>query len=178
MKKYLFIILTLCLICVSAAGCSKNEASQSDGGKYETHGISAVNGGVDNNSAKARKKPSAGGTVDVDLTVLSGTMVYAEVYNIILKPKKYIGKTIKIRGPYYAVNYNYGGTGRYYHYVIIEDAAACCRQGFEFIWNGEHAYPGDYPEDQTKIEVIGVFDSYDELGQTYYYLAIDHLSIL
>ena len=123
------------------------------------------------------KNPAAAaGSVDVDLTMLSRTMVYAEVFNITTNPKDYMGKTIKIRGPYNAVYYD--ETGLYYHYVIIPDASACCQQGLEFIWKGEHTYPNDYPKEKTIIEVVGVFGSYEELGRTYYYLTVDEVNVL
>ncbi|MCL1828352.1 MAG: hypothetical protein FWG32_02535 [Oscillospiraceae bacterium] len=145
MKKNLSFILFFCLICMFAAGCSGKETPQTDDG------------------------------VDVDLTILSSTMVYAEVYNITSSPGDYMGKTVKMSGPYYASYYS--ETGLYYHYVIVEDAAACCQSGLEFIWNGNHDYPEDYPEEQTIIEVVGVFGSYDELGRTYYFLSVDDISI-
>jgi len=114
---------------------------------------------------------------DVDLTLLSSTMVYAEVYNMTTaSPEDYFGKTVRMSGPYYASYYE--TTDQYYHYVVIEDATACCAQGLEFIWEGEHAYPDDYPEEAAMIEVSGTFGSYDELGRTYYYLSVDDLTIL
>lgn len=114
--------------------------------------------------------------VDVDLTRLSGTMVYAEVNNMMTSAEKYMDKTIRISGPYYASYLD--ETDEYYHYVIIEDATACCKQGIEFIWNGEHEYPGDYPEENARIEVTGVFQSHEVLGKTYYYLAVDEITVL
>lgn len=121
------------------------------------------------NESDADKKDSS---VDVDLTQMSSIMIYSEVYNMMIKPEDYIGKTIKISGPYYA---SYGeDTGKYYHYVIISDATACCSSGLEFIWDdNSHKYPEEYPEDDTEIELVGRFNSYEELGQTYYYLATD-----
>ena len=128
--------------------------------------------------SNSKAQDTAGGETAkaIDLTVLSSTMIYAEVYNIMTHPDEYMGKTIKMSGPYYASFYD--ATGLYYHYVVIEDATACCQQGLEFNWKGEHIYPDDYPEDGTKIEVTGVFSSYDELGRTYYYIAVDDISIL
>ena len=39
--------------------------------------------------------------VDVDLTVLSSTMVYSEVYNMLYNdPAHYLGKTVKARGEF------------------------------------------------------------------------------
>lgn len=111
----------------------------------------------------------------VDLTALSSTMVYAEVFNMMMEPERYIGRTIKMKGLYYASYYDV--TRKYYHYVIITDAAACCVQGLEFVWLGEHTYPDDYPEDDTEIEVTGVFKSYDEENITFYYIETDAIII-
>lgn len=112
--------------------------------------------------------------VDVDLTVLSSTMVYAEVYNMMSNPEEYVGKTIKIKGQYYSEYWD--DTQRYYHYVIISDATACCQSGIEFIWDDNyHVYPDEYPENDTEIEISGVFDSYEELGQKYYYLSVEDI---
>ena len=124
----------------------------------------------------AKKAEAKSNNIDVDLTALSSTMVYAEVYSIVTNPDQYVGKTIKMSGPY-AVDY-YDQTGLYYHFVLIEDATACCAQGLEFRRNGEYSYPHDYPPEQTKIEVSGVFEHYEELGQTYYYLAVDDVIVL
>ena len=113
---------------------------------------------------------------DVDLTVLSSIMVYAEVYNIMTNPEDYLGKTIKAKGMYYSSYYQ--ETDMNYHYVVISDAASCCSQGLEFKLNGSLAYQKDYPESQTEIELAGVFSSYDELDETYYYLAVEDITIL
>ncbi|MCL1917125.1 MAG: hypothetical protein FWG14_02230 [Peptococcaceae bacterium] len=120
--------------------------------------------------------PAADASVDVDLTVLSRTMVYAEAADMTNNPDNYIGKTVKMSGLYGSSQYDQ--TGRLFHYVLIEDAAACCQQGFEFVWNGEHIYPDDYPEETTQIEIVGVFQSYEVSGNTYYCLAVDNILVL
>ena len=121
-----------------------------------------------------KAEPTSG--VDVDLTVLSSTMVYAEVANMVAEPESYVGKTIKMQGQYYAQYYEL--TSRYYHFVIIADATACCAQGLEFVWLGEHAYPTDYPKDKTEIELIGIFESYKEDGDTYYRVSTKEVGVL
>ena len=113
--------------------------------------------------------------IDVDLTAMSSTMVYSEVYNMIMSPNDYVGKTIKVRGQYY--NGYSEDTKQYYHFVIVADATACCQQGLEFVWNGEHGI-SEYPEPLTEIEIVGVFGLYDELGNTYCYLAVDEIPVL
>ncbi len=103
---------------------------------------------------------------DYDLTAMSSTMVYAKVYQMMIKPEEYIGKKIKMSGQYYASYYD--STELYYHYCIIADATACCSQGIEFIWgDGDHVYPDEYPENYTEIVVEGTYGTYEELGVNY-----------
>ena len=120
--------------------------------------------------------PKGADGIDVDLSVLNETMVSAQLSGMMASPKTYIGKTIKISGVYDTSFFE--GTGLTYHYVITKDGDDCCREGMEFMWNGDHAYPEDYPEEKAKIEAVGIFESYEELGQIYYYLAVDELAVL
>lgn len=103
--------------------------------------------------------------VDVDLTQLSSTMVYSEVYNMFVSPEDYIGKTIKMKGAFSI--YQDETTDKVYYTCIIADATACCSQGLEFVWKGEHKYPEDYPELDSKITVTGEFQTYEENGSLY-----------
>ena len=97
---------------------------------------------------------AASGQVDVDLTKMSATMVYSEVYNMLAVPDDYIGKTVRMSGKFQV----YEGEGRNYYVVIIPDATACCQQGMEFIL----ADPDAYPEPGRDVTVTGVFDTYYE----------------
>lgn len=110
-------------------------------------------------------------SVDIDLTKLSSTMVFSEVYNMMVSPEQYMGKMVKAEGSFQV--YQDPDTKKNYYAVVIADATACCQQGLEFIWNGEHAYPDDYPEQESEIEITGVFQSYQEGSSTYYYLLVD-----
>lgn len=106
--------------------------------------------------------------LDVDLTTLSSTMVYSEVYNMMYEPDRYVGKRIKMDGQF-AV-YEDPNTGAVYTACIIMDATACCSQGLEFVLAGEKTYPDDYPELGSEIIVTGIFQLYDENGTTYCHL--------
>lgn len=100
--------------------------------------------------------------LDVDLTTLSSTMVYSEVYNMMYEPDRYVGKRIKMDGQF-AV-YEDPNTGAVYTACIIMDATACCSQGLEFVLAGEKTYPDDYPKLGSEITVTGTFQLYDENG--------------
>ena len=145
MKKYLSILLILCLISTLTVWYLYRETPV----------------------AQEAQRAHAAGGVDVDLTALSSTMVYAELFNIYSNPDRYMGKVIKARGSYSPFYYQEGD--KYYHYLIIADAGGCCEQGLEFILSGGRAYP----EAKTGIELIGVFAGYEERGKPRYYLAVD-----
>lgn len=103
--------------------------------------------------------PSADG-IDIDLTRLSSTMVYSEVYNMMTIPEDYIGKTVKMNGAFSV--YEDEQSGQLYFACIIQDATACCAQGIEFELEGEHSYPEDYPQIGENVTVTGVFETYRE----------------
>lgn len=103
--------------------------------------------------------------IDIDLTSLSSTMVYSEVYNMMVSPEKYLGKTVKMDGSF--ALYRDEAADKYYFACIIADATACCSQGIEFVLTDEYSYPDDYPEEGGEIRVVGVFDTYQEGGYTY-----------
>ncbi len=102
--------------------------------------------------------------VDIDLTAMSSTMVYAEVYNIVMSPKDYIGKTVKMSGEC-IVTPNEDNTKVYYA-CLIKDATACCSQGLEFELEDDN----NYPEAGETVTVSGVFGTYEEDGVLYCHL--------
>ena len=100
------------------------------------------------------------GAYDVDLTGLSSTMVYAEVYNMTTAPDTYVGKSVKMTGT--CDVYHDETTGKTYYACIIQDATACCASGIEF-----ELASGDYPSKGDEVTVSGTFDTYEEGGATY-----------
>ena len=105
--------------------------------------------------------PGKSGDVDVDLTQLSSTMVFAEVYHIMVEPKDYMGKRIRISG--ISTVYEDQKAGKSYYSCVVLDATACCAQGIEFkLRDGGH-----YPENDEEITVQGTFDTYEDGGYQY-----------
>lgn len=111
----------------------------------------------------------------VDLTTLSSTMVYAEVYNMLINPDAYIGKTIKMQGTFNI--FQNVMTGQVYTACLISDAAACCSEGVEFVLGNDAVYPDDYPSLDTPITVTGTFQTYEEDGMTYCHLVDATMSL-
>lgn len=102
--------------------------------------------------------------IDVDLTKLSSTMVYSEVYNMMAYPDKYVGKTVRMKGQF--ALYENSKSGTRYFACIIADATACCSQGLEFVPESNSAYPAL----GTEITVTGEFSTYEEDGNIYCHL--------
>lgn len=151
MKKLLCFLLAALLLCTLAACGHENTA----------------------------QKPAAEGAegtaaVDIDLTALSGIMVYSEVNSMISFPDDYIGKTVKMQGQFtiYQATDENGAfiPDQIYFACVIADATACCSQGLEFALAGEHTYPDDYPELGAEITVVGTFEWYEEDSCRYYRL--------
>lgn len=152
--RYSFILIVLFVL----SGCESQPGSIGEKGT-ETAGT--VIADVAEKEKIQETEESQG--VDVDLTQMGSDMVYATVYQMMVDPETYVGKTVRMRGSYYATWYEQ--TMKYYHYVIINDATACCSQGMEFVWeDGNHKYPEEYPAAETEVEVTGVFETYREEG--------------
>ena len=103
--------------------------------------------------------------IDIDLTQMSSTAVYAEVYGMMVMPDDYVGKTVKASGEFGA--YQDPNTGNYYFGIIVYDALACCSQWIEFVLAGNSSYPEDYPARGASATVVGEFQTYME-GQSEY----------
>lgn len=112
---------------------------------------------------EAAPSKAAKQAIDVDLTTLSSTMVYSEVYNMLTEPERYEGKTVRMAGGYSA--FLDENTGTIYRVCMIADATACCAQGMEFILTDDN-----YPEMESDITVVGTFQTYTENGTQYCHL--------
>lgn len=106
--------------------------------------------------------------VDLDLSALSGTVVYSQVYDMLLEPEAYVGQRVRVRGT--LSYFQNPETQREYFAALIADATACCAQGVEFEWAGQHEYPQDYPPLGATITVTGTFATYEENGVKYVHL--------
>ncbi len=177
MKRIFAIILCLVLV-FALAGCgdgAKRGASRSPGvSDILAQGSAVQSEGTikpaAEESGKEAASPAPGaltdpGRIDLDLTKLSSTMVYSEVYNMMASPERYIGSTIKMDGEF--ALYHDEATDEYYFACVIQDATACCAQGIEFVLTEDYRYPDDYPKPGDEICVVGVFDTYKEGSYTY-----------
>ena len=166
-KLFCILIVVLTLLSLAACGSEKDKGTAATDKQTSNSSVSQnQTTEKSSESAPTSSKPaqSADG-IDVDLTKLSSTMVYSEVYNMMVSPDNYTGKTVKMNGAF--AYYEDPETKKQYFACIIADATACCSQGLEFILTGEHTYPNDYPELYSDITVTGTFETYEENGYNY-----------
>lgn len=173
MKKICGYIIIASMVMVMACGNEEVSDNISAEESAPVEEMSQVEEGLPNEEVTTAGDSSGGDKSsakgDVDLTKMSSTMIYAEVYNIMMEPEEYVGRRIKMRGQFQV---DYGRTKEENRYsVIIADATACCAQGLMFVLAGEHVYPDDYPEVGSEITVEGEFQLYDKEEYFYYHLA-------
>ena len=157
--KQLFCLLLAACMTVSLCACGKGR--EKDAGNDTLSSNEEASASAESiptpkeQETPGKSKPSQpyAGKVDVDLTVLSSTMVYSEVYNMLyFYPEDYYGKTVKMAGQFNV-------------YQWVDESGVVADMPVAYL-----AYPDDYPELGTEITVIGEFQSYEENGMTWYHL--------
>lgn len=172
MKRILVLLLCACTV-LSFAACGVDGAQHTSGVSKTVDDIlsaaedttAAPTLDLSAATAPAVVYPALDYAAEFDLTVLGSDMVYAVVNDMMTTPEKYMERTVKASGSFSV--YTNPDTGAMYYACLITDALACCANGLEFIWEGDHSFPEDYPQEGTPITVGGVFETYDEDGATY-----------
>lgn len=167
--------LLLTLICtLILAGCSQEETTTTpvlDSASQTPTVESVLEQGTQEEIPAVTEEPEVTPTVvpegygsygitDIDLTRLSSTMVYTQVYNMVMTPSDFSGMSMKMNGMF---AYYYDELwDEYYYAVIIMDATACCAQGIEFALADadERTFPDDYPQAGEEITVVGVYNQF------------------
>ena len=180
MKRLFCLLLAVCMmasLCACGKGREKDAGNDTLSSNEEASASAESIPTPKEQKTPGKSKPSQlyAGKVDVDLTVLSSTMVYSEVYNMLyFYPEDYYGKTVKMTGQFNVYQWvDESGVVAdmpVAYACIISDATACCAEGMEFVLKDDLAYPDDYPELGAEITVIGEFQPYEENGVTWYHL--------
>ena len=163
-SKVIRIILSLMMVFCFLVGCSKEQQSKTK--EVDEKFNASETSSVEHEEVELK---DVGPKDDyIDLTKMSSTMVYAEVYNMMYLPENYEGTTVKMKGEF-AV-YEDTVVDKVYMACLISDALACCQQGIEFEVTGDLKFPEDFPEVGSEIIVEGVFTTYIENEYMYCHL--------
>ena len=134
--------------------------------KTDNAGLQAAAAAKEQSVSQTSSRTSS--KIDLDLTKMSATMIYSTIFDMLIMPEDYVEKVIKVKG-WFEV-YTNPETAEVFYAVVVPDATACCQQGLEFIWPGDHHYPADFPELGKDITVTGTYKLIDKDGFTYNYL--------
>ncbi len=186
MKRY-FSVFVCMILCLSICACSpKNDSTATRTNGYSQQTVNdvlnekmaeedganipavtpspspeAIQPEENKSVLEAEREAMTHDGIDVDLTMLSSSMIYAEVYNMMTVPDDYVGKTVRMQGIYDTVYDD--NTKQQYYFCIVQDATACCAQGIEFVLEDGSAYP----EPGENVTVTGRFETYME-GENMY----------
>lgn len=100
--------------------------------------------------------------VDVDLSRMSGTVVYGKVYDMVNNGKNYQDQIVRMHGTMSTIDVK--EKGKYIETLyscVIFDATGCCSQGIEFVLADQS---GGYPPLGKEITVEGRWDWYQLYG--------------
>lgn len=168
-RKPSFLPVSLILISLLLIGCSKNSAITK---AQEEQNIPLLANSVIPTKESVIQMPDIpsmdeikamhtdyipSGIVDHDLSNMNANMIFAEIFNLVLMPEEYIGRTFRMKGNF-AVYVNETSGNKYFS-IIIPDATQCCQQGIDIICLGDMKYPEDFPKIGSEIMVTGQFNS-------------------
>lgn len=114
--------------------------------------------------------------VDFDLSIMTSTLAFAQMQNIMQGPDNFIGKTMKIKGEYSSAYF--GKTQQFYHFISVVDQITCCQETMEFILAGKKKTIQDYPYEGDQIELTGTFKKYIEEEKPFYHLVVNDVIVL
>ena len=108
--------------------------------------------------------------VDYDLSNMNFTMISGFFFEMLIDPETYENKTFKIKGKFQTFENEEDPSALPYFSVIMNDVTMCCQEGIDFVWQGDHNWPADYPEQDQEITIIGKYIVTETDGMTYNYI--------
>ena len=173
MKKFSLLLICLVLLSCKAKDTTNNSGLQAAAAAKNTvttdNAAIANNTVIETNELTADTKSTTTPTkLDLDLTKMSATMIYTTIFDMLIMPEDYVDKNIKVKG--WFQTYQNPEDGQTYFAVVVPDATACCQQGLEFVWLGDHSYPKDYPNNGDDVTITGLYKLTETDGITYNYL--------
>ena len=153
------------LVCFALLSCKAKDKTNTAGLEAAT---AAKNTAVELSRSDSIETTADLTHIDLDLTKMSSTMIYSTIFDMLIMPEDYIEKNIKVKG--WFETYTNPENGDIYYAVLVPDATACCQQGLEFVWPGNHNYPEDFPTPGNDITVCGRYKLIETDGVTYTYL--------
>lgn len=107
--------------------------------------------------------------VDFDFTKMNYNMISSITFEILVNPKKYVNKIVKISGDFYETEHE----DKKYYSVLIWDATGCCPAGLNFIPSDSVKEQFGSIEQNSKITVTGIlkYDTSEENSENLIFTA-------
>ena len=113
---------------------------------------------------------AASAKVDYDLSNYNFNMISSFFFQMLVESEKYENKTFKIKGKFQSFENEENPDALPYFSVIMNDVTMCCQEGIDFVWEGNHNWPADYPDQDQEITIIGKYIVTETDGFTYNYI--------
>ena len=158
--KHLFTIVCMVLVII-LTGCGNSAASSSSQKTVEDVLQSRIEGEQELQN-EAESNPDSliysqqTGNITMDLTDVSGAILYSEVYRIVMNPEDYVDETVKLKGIYHSSTDV--ETGKQTHICLVYDTTGCCSQSLPFqLSDGSGA-----PNEKAYITISGTITINDD----------------
>ncbi len=138
----------------------------------ETNAIAGHEAMAHEDAVTKQQALTTGIEFDIDLTTMSSTMVFSQIYDIMVNYNDYIGQSINLVGNFNTMYYE--EISQTLNFVVINDATGCCPQGLELKFADESI---ELPESGTIIGIQGQFTTYKEGEFEYFCILVDELSL-
>ncbi len=153
-KSFFFLLVVF----TAFASCKKNDSAKAEQ-LVVTQPVVEIHS-AEEHEVKTPQADAAPVAVDIDLTRMNANMVYAEVFNMLIEPEFYEGKSVRMAGKMY-IPQQIEGAPRYA--CIVQDATACCSAGLGFSFADESPLV-HIPDDGEFITVRGTYTCQEEDG--------------
>ncbi len=119
----------------------------------------------------AQQELALGKNFDIDLTTMSSTMVYSQIYDVMVNYNNYLDKSINLVGTFSTMYYD--EIAQTLNFVVINDATGCCPQGLEL----KFAEDVTLPAADATIGIQGRFTTYFEGEFEYFCILVEQLTV-
>ena len=111
-------------------------------------------------TAKGQGKISAGTKINYDFTKMNYNMATGIVFDMMIAPENYKGKTAKIKGQFLSEIHE----GQRAFAVVVWDATGCCPTGLTIVPLEGKKYPDDFPKEESQVTVAGTLEIMNLFG--------------
>ncbi len=112
-------------------------------------------------SVSRGRKLTAKTKYDFDFTKINYYVASGIIFDFMIKPEKYVNKTVKIKGQFLSDVYE----GKRLLAVVLWDLGGCCPSGLTVVPIEEMKYPSDFPVSGNYATFFGTLEMVNLMGE-------------